>query len=189
MESLERKLYFVNENILDQAGLQKLFCRGALKCQMPLGVCEKLFGVGAQSLNVSVIFFTTSADHDETDGSVDILTSHSPPLASHRAVVGSADTSYFYQNVGRPQRSLVNPFRPNYLPCKMTCNRHRWRHTFPKGPGGEMLQEHHHRSDDIVSNHVDDDTLLKSLVSGYHQNIVVYTIWQMFKYFYQFWSS
>ena len=57
MESLERKLYFVNENILDQAGLQKLFCRGALKCQMPLGVCEKLFGVGAQSLNVSVIFF------------------------------------------------------------------------------------------------------------------------------------
>ena len=33
-----------------------------------------------------------------------------------------------------------------------------------------MLQEHHHRSDDHVSNHVDDDTLLKSLVSGYHQN-------------------
>ena len=56
MESLERKLYFVNKNILDQAGLQKLFCRGALKCQMPLGACEKLFGVGAQSLNVSVFF-------------------------------------------------------------------------------------------------------------------------------------
>ena len=115
-----------------------------------------------------VIFFLTLADHDEIDGSSEILSSYSPPLTSHRTVVGSADTSYFYQNVGRPQRSLVNPFRPNYLPCKMTCNRHRWRHTFPKGPGGEMRQEHHHRSDDHVTNHVDDDTLLKSLVSGLH---------------------
>ena len=111
----------------------------------------------------SIAFMKPTADQDDIDGSSDFLSSYSPPLASHRAVVGSADTSYFYQNVGRPQRSLVNPFRPNYLPCKMTCNRHRWRHTFPKGPGGEMWQEHHHRTSDHVTDHMDDNALLMSL--------------------------
>ncbi|XP_028415172.1 GATOR complex protein DEPDC5-like isoform X2 [Dendronephthya gigantea] len=125
----------------------------------------------ARSLGVVKSFdfmLPCSGEEDSIDdGSKDFLSSYSPPPASSRAVVGSADTSFFYQNVGRPQRSLVNPFRPNYLPCKMTCNRHRWRHTFPKGPGGEMWQEHHHKASDHVTNQVDDDALLRSLDPGY----------------------
>jgi hypothetical protein len=135
-------------------------------CEITVHLLEHYFQSNRRrSLSSLWRCFSISADQDDIDGSSDFLSSYSPPLASHRAVVGSADTSYFYQNVGRPQRSLVNPFRPNYLPCKMTCNRHRWRHTFPKGPGGEMWQEHHHRASDHVTDHVDDNALLMSLVS------------------------
>ena len=107
--------------------------------------------------NFPLLYPVSSGEMDDFDK---LLHSSSPPFASHRAVVGSADTSQVY-NVGRPQRALVNPFRPNYLPCKLTCNRHRWRHTFPKGPGGEMIQEHHQK----ISENADDGDLLNNLVS------------------------
>ena len=45
----------------------------------------------------------------------------------------------------RPQRTLINPFKPNEIPCNWTCNRHRWAHVFPTGPDGEILHPHYHK--------------------------------------------
>ena len=44
-----------------------------------------------------------------------------------------------------PQRTLINPFKPNEIPCNWTCNRHRWSHVFPTGPDGEILHPHYHK--------------------------------------------
>ncbi len=34
----------------------------------------------------------------------------------------------------RPGRALVNPFDPGHVRVKLTSNRRRWTHIFPKGP-------------------------------------------------------
>lgn len=33
----------------------------------------------------------------------------------------------------RPGRSLINPFDPSHVTIKLTSNRRRWSHIFPKG--------------------------------------------------------
>lgn len=60
-------------------------------------------------------------------------------------VVGSVGTvlPHFCTNHRAPQRGLINPFKPSVIPCKWTCNLHRWSNAFPKGPGGESLFRHH----------------------------------------------
>lgn len=61
-----------------------------------------------------------------------------------RFAVGSAGASrHEIPGHSRPQRTLINPFKPNEIPCNWTCNRHRWSHVFPKGPGGEVLHRHY----------------------------------------------
>ena len=64
---------------------------------------------------------------------------------SKRLTVGSVGTSYPQFNLDHrgPQRALINPFRPSAIPCKWTCNRHRWSDAFPKGPEGDPLFRHH----------------------------------------------
>lgn len=65
-----------------------------------------------------------------------------------RFAVGSAgaDLSVIYTAVQtHPQRTLINPFKPNEIPCNWTCNRHRWSHVFPTGPDGEILHPHYHK--------------------------------------------
>ncbi|KAK9687602.1 Vacuolar membrane-associated protein Iml1 [Popillia japonica] len=61
----------------------------------------------------------------------------SPPL---RMVIGSE---------GSPpleSRALINPFDPSHVTIKLTSNRRRWTHIFPKGPTGVLIQQHHYQA-------------------------------------------
>lgn len=47
----------------------------------------------------------------------------------------------------RPQgRALINPFDPSHVTIKLTSNRRRWTHIFPKGPTGVLIQQHHYQA-------------------------------------------
>ncbi|XP_018898821.2 GATOR complex protein Iml1 isoform X2 [Bemisia tabaci] len=71
----------------------------------------------------------------------------SPPP---RLVVGSASPTnspmYMPHVTQRPSRSLINPFDPSHVTIKMTSNRRRWTHIFPKGPTGVLIQQHHYQA-------------------------------------------
>lgn len=43
-----------------------------------------------------------------------------------------------------PGRALINPFDPSHVTIKLTSNRRRWTHIFPKGPAGVLIQQHHY---------------------------------------------
>ncbi|CAL8081295.1 unnamed protein product [Orchesella dallaii] len=40
-------------------------------------------------------------------------------------------------------RALINPFDPSNAVIKLTSNRRRWTHIFPRGPTGNLIQQHH----------------------------------------------
>ncbi|XP_046613786.1 GATOR complex protein Iml1 isoform X1 [Neodiprion virginianus] len=70
----------------------------------------------------------------------------SPPF---RPVVGSAGSptnSVTQPNNIRPGRALINPFDPSHVTIKLTSNRRRWTHIFPKGPTGVLIQQHHYQA-------------------------------------------
>lgn len=46
----------------------------------------------------------------------------------------------------RPSRALINPFAPSNVTIKLTSNRRRWTHIFPKGPKGVLIQQHHYQA-------------------------------------------
>lgn len=46
----------------------------------------------------------------------------------------------------RPGRALINPFAPSNVTIKLTSNRRRWTHIFPKGPTGVLIQQHHYQA-------------------------------------------
>ncbi|XP_026277578.1 GATOR complex protein Iml1 isoform X3 [Frankliniella occidentalis] len=46
----------------------------------------------------------------------------------------------------RPGRALINPFDPSHVTIKLTSNRRRWTHIFPKGPEGVLIQQHHYQA-------------------------------------------
>lgn len=46
----------------------------------------------------------------------------------------------------RTGRALINPFDPSHVTIKLTSNRRRWSHIFPKGPTGELIQQHHYQA-------------------------------------------
>lgn len=53
-----------------------------------------------------------------------------------RAVVGSAGSPpplSLASAILRPGRALINPFDPSHVTIKLTSNRRRWTHIFPKG--------------------------------------------------------
>ncbi|KAG8314861.1 GATOR complex protein depdc5 [Homalodisca vitripennis] len=51
------------------------------------------------------------------------------------ATVGSPGSQSYgaYPPILRPGRSLINPFDPSHVTIKITSNRRRWSHVFPKG--------------------------------------------------------
>lgn len=57
----------------------------------------------------------------------------------------------------RPGRALINPFAPSHVTIKLTSNRRRWTHIFPKGPTGVLIQQHHYQavptSNGLVNEH------------------------------------
>ncbi|KAK2575080.1 hypothetical protein KPH14_008813 [Odynerus spinipes] len=83
----------------------------------------------------------TSIKSDITDSEI------SPPF---RPVVGSAGspTNSISQptSIVRPSRALINPFDPSHVTIKLTSNRRRWSHIFPKGPTGVLIQQHHYQA-------------------------------------------
>ncbi|XP_057336662.1 GATOR complex protein Iml1 isoform X5 [Microplitis mediator] len=67
-----------------------------------------------------------------------------------RPVVGSAgspaNSSIQPSVLHRPGRALINPFDPSHVTIKLTSNRRRWTHIFPKGPTGVLIQQHHYQA-------------------------------------------
>ncbi|KAF7279176.1 hypothetical protein GWI33_007586 [Rhynchophorus ferrugineus] len=61
----------------------------------------------------------------------------SPPL---RMVVGSEGSP------PHESKALINPFDPSHVTIKLTSNRRRWTHIFPKGPTGVLIQQHHYQA-------------------------------------------
>lgn len=54
-------------------------------------------------------------------------------------VVGSEGSPPF------DSKALINPFDPSHVTIKLTSNRRRWTHIFPKGPNGVLIQQHHYQ--------------------------------------------
>lgn len=59
---------------------------------------------------------------------------YSPP-SQNRGIIGSVGSqNLLAQQVKlRPGRALINPFDPSHVTIKLTSNRRRWTHIFPKG--------------------------------------------------------
>ncbi|XP_068748692.1 GATOR1 complex protein DEPDC5-like [Montipora capricornis] len=74
------------------------------------------------------------------------------PIPQHFGVVSAGANPSLALPMGPVclQRTLINPFKPNEIPCNWSCNRQRWSHAFPTGPDGEILHRHYHKlaSDD-----------------------------------------
>ncbi|KAE8752931.1 hypothetical protein FOCC_FOCC000276 [Frankliniella occidentalis] len=109
------------------------------------GVSVSITGPGMQHLPKS-IRLKHRALEDLLEGET------SPPL---RVVAGSmgSPTSPISptsppQNTAllRPGRALINPFDPSHVTIKLTSNRRRWTHIFPKGPEGVLIQQHHYQA-------------------------------------------
>ncbi|XP_066997885.1 GATOR complex protein Iml1 isoform X2 [Anabrus simplex] len=100
-------------------------------------------GVNHESLKQKIY-----AVHNEA---LDVETS--PPV---RPVVGSAGSpsnpSQPQASILRPGRALINPFDPSHVTIKLTSNRRRWTHIFPKGPTGVLIQQHHYQAVPAMSN-------------------------------------
>lgn len=64
-----------------------------------------------------------------------------------KSLMGSIDTTFDHQAIKkyllRPGRALINPFDPSHTTIRVTSNRRRWIHIFPKGPTGNYQQVHH----------------------------------------------
>ncbi|EFN67807.1 DEP domain-containing protein 5 [Camponotus floridanus] len=125
---------------------EKLHCKARLLQEDPRECLHNtLFDYDAYDAQVfqSPIVATsrTPVKNDLTDSEI------SPPF---RPVVGSAGspTNSISQptNILRPTRALINPFDPSHVTIKLTSNRRRWTHIFPKGPTGVLIQQHHYQA-------------------------------------------
>ena len=107
-----------------------------------------------RGLNPEVYSKTFTGDYRRKEGSLRIepgkqsVEERSVAIeeAHKRPIFGSAG-SMFEQGhlrnfLGRQDRALVNPFDPSHTTVKLTSNRRRWTHIFPKGPSGSHQQAH-----------------------------------------------
>ncbi|XP_028048788.1 GATOR complex protein Iml1 [Monomorium pharaonis] len=103
----------------------------------------------------------TPVKSDLTDSEI------SPPF---RPVVGSAGspTNSISQptNILRPGRALINPFDPSHVTIKLTSNRRRWTHIFPKGPTGVLIQQHHYQAVPMQTCLESQNEAIPSTISG-----------------------
>ncbi|KAH8303794.1 hypothetical protein KR018_006009 [Drosophila ironensis] len=85
--------------------------------------------------------------HHGTSGMLAALqpdtTNLSESLASEK---NSRRTIVSIAPIVRPGRALINPFDPSQVTIKLTSNRRRWTHIFPKGPTGVLIQQHHYQA-------------------------------------------
>ncbi|XP_050666491.1 GATOR complex protein Iml1 isoform X3 [Leptidea sinapis] len=66
------------------------------------------------------------------------------PISIHRLSPRSSVNTH--KPVIRTGRALINPFDPSHVTVKLTSNRRRWTHIFPKGPTGVLIQQHHYQA-------------------------------------------
>ncbi|XP_052750556.1 GATOR complex protein Iml1 isoform X6 [Galleria mellonella] len=66
------------------------------------------------------------------------------PMSNKRLSPRSSISSH--KPVIRTGRALINPFDPSHVTVKLTSNRRRWTHIFPKGPTGVLIQQHHYQA-------------------------------------------
>lgn len=63
-----------------------------------------------------------------------------------KPIFGSAGSQFDHSNIKnyllRPGRELVNPFDPSHVTVKLTSNRRRWTHIFPKCHSGHHQHTH-----------------------------------------------
>lgn len=92
------------------------------------------------------------------------LKSETDVESAFRPIVGSAgsptNSISKSSNVLRPSRALINPFDPSHVTIKLTSNRRRWTHIFPKGPTGLLIQQHHYQA---VPAHVQTDSQVDTI--------------------------
>ncbi|KOB71213.1 DEP domain-containing protein 5 [Operophtera brumata] len=112
-----------------------------------------LEGISRRSPPNSTIHHRKMSDPDIHHSVADILTSATfdtnsdatdGPLSSNRLSPRSSISSH--KPVIRTGRALINPFDPSHVTVKLTSNRRRWTHIFPKGPTGVLIQQHHYQA-------------------------------------------
>ncbi|CAG0888714.1 unnamed protein product [Darwinula stevensoni] len=82
----------------------------------------------------------------------------------------------------RPRRSLINPFDPSHVKIKLTSNRRRWTHIFPKGPEGMLIQQHHYQAVPSASEESpSDESLVETPASDHDQSEDSYTLESRFR--------
>ncbi|ERL90115.1 hypothetical protein D910_07469 [Dendroctonus ponderosae] len=67
-------------------------------------------------------------------------------------------------------RALINPFDPSHVTIKLTSNRRRWTHIFPKGPTGVLIQQHHYQAVPAQPDPLNDDNRQCESQNGQQQN-------------------
>lgn len=94
------------------------------------------------------------SDPDIHHGSVNVLAqlvrNNVPTLSEHINLAEKQSRLHGPYSPGasalRPGRALINPFAPSHVTIKLTSNRRRWTHIFPKGPSGVLIQQHHYQA-------------------------------------------
>uniref|UniRef100_A0A182PF51 DEP domain-containing protein n=1 Tax=Anopheles epiroticus TaxID=199890 RepID=A0A182PF51_9DIPT len=92
-------------------------------------------------LNVSVASRSSSPNTSDILGMPKPTTITSPIIEGRTGAFGSSSGP-----VVRTGRALINPFDPSHVTIKLTSNRRRWTHIFPKGPQGVLIQQHHYQA-------------------------------------------
>lgn len=78
-----------------------------------------------------------------------IYENNSPKLKESVSTLSIAKPKKSIQRMApliRSGRALINPFDPSHVTVKLTSNRRRWSHIFPKGPTGVLIQQHHYQA-------------------------------------------
>nr|XP_040227207.2 GATOR complex protein Iml1 isoform X3 [Anopheles coluzzii] len=92
-------------------------------------------------LNVSVASRSSSPNTSDILGMPKPTAITSPIMEGRTGAFGSSSGP-----VVRTGRALINPFDPSHVTIKLTSNRRRWTHIFPKGPQGVLIQQHHYQA-------------------------------------------
>ncbi|KAI5731066.1 hypothetical protein M8J77_004068 [Diaphorina citri] len=111
-----------------------------------------------QTANYMINGGTPFPDSYDSTALSDMVDSPPPRLLIGSAGVGGTPTlSLSPQKFLRPGRALINPFDPSHVTVKLTSNRRRWTHIFPKGPTGVLIQQHHYQAVPTQPQHSDQE--------------------------------
>lgn len=131
-----------------------------------------LDGLGNYSTSVTSVKdwdFTTSKGHRRKMSDPDIHHTNYNSIYEGGSPIMKESVSQSALSINKPKKSmskvtplirngraLINPFDPSHVTIKLTSNRRRWSHIFPKGPTGVLIQQHHYQA--VPTNQVQDTT-------------------------------